>query len=206
MSVLKYPILQSGFVAFSETGLVRPKTSPPTFSEQILFRQKNQEYAPYFYSEDVTNAFNEWRGMPYIIKSFDFQEKILKLAFARFGLNIGDWMMNQSYKPSFTFTHRQFLELMLPWMQNADLVQVTDSSEALRWIGIIGPSSGHEVLFPLGELLQNRFAGDTSVMQTQVAVRNWVQHEGGYESLLTFLFAIFGERTNHMQTPPRSVS
>lgn len=206
MSILKYPILQSGFTALNEIGLVRPKNEPPTFSETILFVRTNKEYMPYFYSEDVTKLFNEFRGNAMIIRTFEFKEKILRAALANFGPSIADWMRTQSRKPSFSYTHLQFLEKILPWTIDLNLVLPTDVAEPLRWIGIIGPGSGHNEQFSVDAVMLDRFANDQSINMTTKALRNWVAREGGYESLLNFLFVIFGERTNHMQNPPASAS
>lgn len=204
--MIKYPILHSGFVALSETALIKPKAVPPSFAETILFREKNRTFEPYFFSQDITNLYNEFRGDYRVIRHFEFRERILKQAFIHFGKNFADWIDFQSKKTTFSNTHKQFLETMVPWTQDPELMQEPDSTSALRWVGLLGPQSGNSVEFSWEKFLRERFTGDTSTNKTEKVITNWVSQKGGYESLLTYLFIIFGERTGHPQYGVQSVS
>lgn len=204
--MLKYPILHSGFVALSETSLIKPTAVPPTFAETILFREKNRTFEPYFYSPEITTLFNEFRGDYRVIRHFEFRERILKQAFVHFGRDFSDWINFQSKKTTFSNTHRQFLETMVPWTQDPEVIPASDASTVLRWVSLLGPQSGNAVEFSWERLLRDRFTGDMSTNKTEKLITNWVSHEGGYESLLTYLFIIFGERTGHLQVNVQSVS
>lgn len=190
MLTLKYPILHSGFLALSETGLTRFIPEAPTFSDTILFRQRNAEYDNLFYSEDVSKLFIRFQSNPRVIKDPEFQHEILAQAMKRFGPSIIDWIDFQSNKPAFTQTHKQFLIKMSAWM-SAD-TQTPDSLDCIQWIGFLGPGQGQNVSAAVGLFPS---VGDMSVLVN--AISNWVSKEGGYESLLSYLYVIFGERTGH---------
>lgn len=204
--MLKYPILHSGFIVSDERNLLKPKQMPPSFGETILFMAKNREHEPFFYSEDITSLFLEWRVNPHLTKNFDFKERILRLALSHFGTYIGAWCNFQSRKPTFSYTHRQFLDTLMPWTQNPDLVETDPGTDAIKWLGLLAPSSGHDRPFNFEDETRRLFAGDVATARTDVAIHNWVTRQGGYESLLTYLFIIFGERTGHTQTPPKTVA
>lgn len=204
--MLKYPLLHSGFTMIDERGLLRPTPAPASFAETILFVAKNREHEPFFFSEDVTTLFNEWRGNPKVIKGFDFKERILIQAFKMFGIYLNGWVNFQSRKATFSYTHKQFLDTMLPWTQNPDLIETDPSTDALKWVGLLSPTSGHDVPYNYEQEISDRFAGARDAGRTDYAVRNWVSRQGGYESLLTYLFIIFGERTGHTQSQFKSVS
>lgn len=192
---LRYPILQSGFLSLSSVGLTKQLPSAPSFSDSILFIQTNHEYDNLFYSEDVSKLFTDWQANFHVIRKFEFKEKILEQAMKRFGPAIGEWLAFQGNKPGFTNTHKQFLNKMCAWM-NPTYVSPSDSAEAIKWIGLIGPDQGNNVSFNLYDAISK----DT-VLTTPSILCNWVAKEGGYESLLVFMYIIFGQRVGHTQKP-----
>jgi len=194
--LLKYPILQSGFLALNEAGLVKQIPKQPSFAETILFLETNHEYDNLFYSEDVSDLFIRWQSQFKIINDFEgFRVHVLEQAMKRFGPSILDWMTFQANKPGFSNTHKQFLIKMSQWM-TPDLEAPMNSAEAIRWIGILGPDQGNNIDFDVSALPA------VSVMHdTKEAVANWVAKDGGYESLLGYLYVIFGKRVGHTQKP-----
>jgi len=201
----KYPILQSGYTALTSVGLTKPIATTPTFSETILFRESNKEHDPYFYIEDITNLFNDWQADFRIMKDFCFREKILKQAKLAFGPDITDWLNFQALKPSFSYTHKQFLERMCVWMQPYDFQPVlTQDVEILKWIGLLSPGQGHHIHFNYNEVAQE-LGGIINPANTDEVLSNWMAREGGYESLLTYIFIIFGQRVGHTQYNSQSI-
>lgn len=194
----RYPVLHSGFVALSEAGLTKPKSNPPSFAETILFRQGNREYEPYFYSEDVTSLFDEWRSNPAVLKDFDFRERIIRQAVQRFGPDVGDWMDFQAQKPGFSSTHKQFLQRMVKWTQPLPY-QAGEYVDIIQWLGLLAPGQGNQVSFTYGDTCAS-LGGDFDARVTTKALRNWLSREDGYASLLNFMYVVFGERTNHKQS------
>ncbi len=193
--ILKYPILQSGFLALSETGLIKQVPKQPSFGETILFMEVNHEYDNLFYSEDVSDLFNQWQSRFKIMNEFSgFRVQILEQAMKRFGPSILDWVMFQANKPGFSNSHRQFLTKMSMWMTN-DRTTPADSAEMVRWVGILGPEQGNNI-----DLDVSGFPID-SMDKTANAIANWVAKEGGYESLLGYMYVIFGKRVGHIQRP-----
>lgn len=192
---LRYPILQSGFLGLSSVGLTKELPKAPTFSDTILFTDINHEYDNLHYSEDITTLFNDWQSNFQVMKKFQFKERILEQAMKRFGPSISEWLAFQSNKPSFTNTHKQFLGIMAPWMENC-LTSPGNPSEAIKWIGLIGPSQGNNVNFNVYD-----FISQNTSLVTPVTLCNWVSKEGGYESLLVFLYIVFGKRVGHTQQP-----
>ena len=190
MLTLKYPILQSGFLGLSETGLKKQIPQPSTFADTILFRDCDTEYDNLFYSSDVTKLFKRFQSNPRDIRSVDFQHEILEQAMKRFGVSIIDWIDFQSNKPGFSETHKQFLSRMTAWMAaDTDIPEYTD---ALRWIGFLGPGQGHNVQAGVGNM-----PGIGGMTDVPTAITNWVSKVGGYESLLVHLYVIFGKRVGH---------
>lgn len=193
LMTLKYPILHSGFLALSEVGLTKKIPAAPTFSDTILFRDTNHSYDNLFYSADISKLFIEWQSNFHVMKDFEFKERILTCALKAFGPSMAEWLAFQSNKPGFSNTHKQFLTRMTEWLTDTD-VAPTNSSEAIKWLGLIGPSQGNNNNFNINETS----AAKTSLV-TVNAIRNWVCKEGGYESLLVHLYIIFGERVGHTQ-------
>lgn len=194
--LLKYPILQSGFLALSEAGLVKQIPKQPSFAETILFLETNHEYDNLFYSQDVSDLFVRWQSQFKIINDFEgFRVHVLEQAMARFGPSILDWMMFQANKPGFSNTHKQFLVKMSAWM-TPDFNAPADGAEVVRWVGILGPEQGNNIEFDVSTL------ASVSVMHDTVqAIANWVAKEGGYESLMNYMYVIFGKRVGHTQKP-----
>lgn len=194
--LLKYPILQSGFLGLTETGLTKQLPKQPSFAETILFTEVNHEYDNLFYSQDVSELFTQWQAQFKLINDFSgFRVKVLEQAMQRFGPSMLDWMSFQANKPGFSNTHRQFLTKMSVWM-NESTDAPADSAEVVRWVGILGPGQGNNVDFDIGALSSVDQLGSTTA-----AIGNWVAKEGGYESLLGFMYVIFGKRVGHTQKP-----
>lgn len=201
----KYPILQSGFTALTSVGLTKPNPVPATFSETILFREKNKEHDPYFFIEDITNLFNDWQADFRIMRDFSFREKILKQAKMAFGHDLTEWLNFQALKPSFSYTHKQFLERMCVWLQPYTFEPVlTQDVEIIKWIGLLSPGQGHHIPFNYNHVAAD-LGGIINPGDTNELLANWVAREGGYESLLTYIFIIFGERVGHTQFTSQSL-
>lgn len=191
MLTLKYPILQSGFLALSETGLVKQIPGQPSFSDTILFIRSNTEFDNHFYSETISKLFEEWQSNFVVMKDPKFQHRILEQAMKAFGTSVLDWIDFQSNKPGFTQTHKQFLTRMSEWMGDGNEPSMV-AEEAVRWVGFLGPSQGNNIDMHVGELAHVR--GMATLSQ---AIINWVSKESGYESLLVHLYVIFGKRVGH---------
>ncbi len=192
---VKYPRLQSGYLALSEKGLTQQLPQTATFAETILFTPINHEYDNLFYSGEVSKLFMDWQADCKRINKFDFRSKILKLAMDCFGFSVLEWLSFQSGKPDFSTTHRQFLQRMVPWILPGTDVPY-ETSEGIKWIGLIGPSQGNNVSFNV-----TSFPGWEESRTTTQAIQNWVARDGGYESLLVHLYVIFGQRVGHTQRP-----
>lgn len=193
MLTLKYPVLQSGFLDLKEAGLTKQIPDQLTFSDTILFREKNREYDNLFYSDDVSRLFEEFQSNFKVMKTFAFRERILEQAVKRFGPSISEWMAFQSDKPGFTAMHRQFLERMCSWIDATEQTP-SDAAEVIRWVGLIGPDQGNNIRFNINTQFP-QLNGITTVQ----AVQNWVLKENGYSAILAFLYVIFGKRVGHTQ-------
>lgn len=192
---LKYPILQSGFLALSQTGLTQKQPENASFAATILFTPINREYDNLFYNQDVSVLFQEWQANFHLIRKFEFQERVLKQAMLCFGPSILDWLAFQEGKPDFSATHKQFLVKMIPWLLGT-LETPDEAAESIKWVGLLGPSEGHSVRFNTAS-----YPGLSDVATTEQAICNWVAKESGYESLLVHLYVIFGQRVGHVQKP-----
>lgn len=193
MSSLRYPILQSGFIGLSESGLTKELPKEPTFSDTILFTHVNKEYDNLFYNAEITDMFNEWQTNASIIKSFGFRERLLRQAFSMLQPSLIEWLSFQSMKPGFTNIHKQLLVKMCSWMSDTPGAPEL-SSEPLKWINLLGPSQGNIVKFTIHDTIAAK-----SAMSTVSSVQRWVSKDSGYESLMVYLYIIFGRRVGHTQ-------
>ena len=191
----KYPILQSGFLGLNVTGLTKQIPEAPTFADTILFSQRNHEFDNLFYSEEISRLFEEFQSNFHVMRKPEFQHRILEQAMKRFGTSILEWLEFQGNKPSFSQTHMQLLVRMSAWMAPG-IEQPAPAEEVVRWVGFLGPLQGQSVEFRVNELKEV-----SALLNLPEAIVNWVSKPSGYESLLNYLYVIFGKRVGHIQRP-----
>ena len=192
-----YPILQSGFIGFSDKSLKRPTPVEPSFREAVIFKEFKSPLSRYKYSPACSDLFFDWSAKPELLKDFDFREKIVRAAFESFGTkSIYDWLNLQIDKPTVGSLHMTFLLETLSFITKHE----PRSIQNVQWIRLLEGSdkSVHgtakfNTFFKTGV---NTVDNDNCLqLDLESFLTRWLQVEGGFEDLLISLFVIFGDRS-----------
>lgn len=193
-----YPILQSGFIAFDNSGFVRSAVKPSTFHSVILDTEgKDSTLDHLHYSPAVKELFTSWSSDPKLLKDFDFREKILKTAFIAFqSLNFYEWVELQNTNVALTSLHRTFMIETLEYFKLNSKRQ-TNLNTWLRLLERNPHPTGEAIEFKKYFKLSsdgNRNDSNNVPCSLSSVIKLWVSKEGGFEDLLLTLAVIFGER------------
>jgi hypothetical protein len=185
-------ILQSGFVCTNTSILKKGKVEKPNFSDIVLVKTHLKRDETNYYCEEVQSLYESYCADFSIINKFDFREQILKFAFLLFNQNsIRDWLMYQHQSPYFTETHRAFL------IQTLQFVNGTQRTMSVsQWFNLLDSSdSTSKVNLDLDVLIER----DPSIKYMNANIheflKEWVCKKSGFMDLLTFMHAVYGERT-----------
>jgi hypothetical protein len=199
--MVTYPVLQSGFVALSQKGLKRPEPIEPTFREAVIFKDYKSPLNKYYYSPLATELFIEWCNNSKVLKSFDYRERVIKLACEQFGkYNFRNFLSLQNEKPSISDLHNVFIMETLEYL----LVDKTRSISTVQWLSMLEATTvDNRVQVKVDSYFnRNALGTDNSVkIPTNAAdiIQIWVQKENGFEDLMLCLFIMFGERTRRTE-------
>jgi len=199
----KYPVLQSGFISYTDEFLTKPDQSPPTFADSILLKEYKKKSNNYFFSKTVTSLYDSWRNDPTIIKQFDFRENILSTVFTSFGTDsVYKWLRLQDEQETITELHRQFINETFIYA----IVGNRRSIESVQWIRLLGTTSNisallattthfKPVVMDVYELCES-----SNTFTFATLLEKWLCRENGRENgfvdLLVTLYVIFGIREN----------
>lgn len=194
--VKQYPILQSGFISLTNTGMLTPERINQSFSSAILGKEVDNSMEEYFYSRDVELLITDWKNDSSVMKRFDFREKIIQTAFRCFATpNIRYWIEMQNLRPTLGTLHKEFLLDTLMYIAVDDPRKI----ECLQWCRLLFPESGGSLTFKELTDLANKSSIRTDtrfgpLYDTPVFLQQWVARKDGYVDLLKSLHAIFGRR------------
>lgn len=180
---MKYPILMSGFISLTADGLVPYNTEYDTYASVVLTKSHLTVNNPYFYSEELTEIYNQWSGKPEIMKEFSFREKVLTQAKRLFStVSILSWFNAQSGQTYVGSSHQQFLNDTYNFVVHG----TTRPIHIAQWLPLLNA----ERITVTRHFDYASFSGSllTSFLQT------WVTRPGGYTDLLIALHVIFGSR------------
>lgn len=183
-----YPVLQSGFVAMSESGFKKSDLSQPTVRDVLLYHMPEKKTTHYFYHPQITELYLSYCASPEKLKDFDFREQIIKQAVAVFkGTTFYDWILLQSNKPTIGNLHREFIVQTLNYLLNDQAREIHLS----QWIRLLETDIKAK-LVPI-EVSEIKTARIFPLKTTEL-LSLWLSKPKGYEDLLLSLFAMFGSR------------
>lgn len=195
MRIQKYPVLQSGFMALTTIGMLRPEPVNQTFSATILGKDTSNVMDDYFYSREVEILMTEWKNDPKVFKPFEFRERIIDTAVACFATpSMKHWLELQYYKPTLGKLHREMLLDTVNFVVNGEDRKV----EAFQWSRLLFPEAGYSLDFDnVKAVLSSDRAKNFQyghLADTLSFIHQWVMRPDGYVDLLKTLHAIFGRR------------
>lgn len=196
----KYPILQSGFIGFSDTAFNKPAPHEPSFRSAIIFKDTRNPLDKYHYSKDVKELFKLWITNFDNMKSMEFRERVLKTAFKCFGTsNFYEWLALQSKQSTVTDLHRAFILETLDFllMENARKIHVSAWSRMLE-----ADERCDAVAIDVTKYFQKEsmFLDSKNVklpVRMSEIIQLWVSKPQGFDDLLYSLHIIFGDRMAH---------
>ncbi len=189
----RYPILQSGFIAASETGLSVHKTETDIVLDYTLSKTHLKNINNYFFSKDITAIHKAWHADQALLTKFDFREKILKEAKQAFafltGLSFQKWLQLQIDKESVTDMHMTFLNETIGFIFGK-----TRTMSVHQWFSLLeAKSTNNHADIKLDT--QGLGIDAAAIYSLEKVIQLWVSRPNGFEDLLSCLNVIFGERT-----------
>lgn len=197
----KYPVLQSGFVAFSSEGLTLPNPVEPTVREAVIFKQFKSPLLDYFYSKEVTEMFNRWSANKDAMREFEFRERILKSGLRLFGTkNFRDWLDFQHKVKALSPLHGKFI---LETVEHI-VTGAPRKIESVQWINLLeAGDQAKAVHVDPREFLKIRKGAQAYEYVPQSfeeLILTWTKTRTGFEDLLITLYVIFGQRARQNVT------
>lgn len=208
MSAKPCPLLQSGFAAFSDTVLTKPETNTGAALVSALKTGKINPVSnnPYFFSQEATDLFQEYLTNTNSLSSFEFREKILKLAFKLMSPKkqpFVSWVRLQFEVPNLSHLHYTFLKDTLEYL--ASVPEAGRSVEMESWQSLLLASGSSKKETKTEFNVEKYFSSEKSsfastffinpipVPMHEVLVR-WVSKTKGFRDLLMFLFIVYGKK------------
>lgn len=189
----RYPILQSGFIASSESGLSVHKTETDIVLDYTLGKTHLKNINNYFFSKDITALHKAWHGDQSLLTKFEFREKILKEAKQAFafltGTSFQKWVQLQVDKESVTDMHMHFLNETIGFIFGK-----TRTMTVHQWYSLLEARSTNNHS-DISLNINNLGIDSSSIYSLEKVIQLWVSRKDGFEDLLNSLFVIFGERT-----------
>lgn len=197
---MKYPILRSGFITFTQRGLRQPNQPTDDLSMSILGKERLIVDNDNFFHDNIQKLFVQCIKDAHLngLNNNVVQENILKAAAEAFGkedgtANFFDWIMLQEINPGMTSIHQKFLMDTCEYLtgKKRDLA-------AFQWIPLLeaGTSENRSTLRTSNyhkKMEEFRRSGVIPHKLSDVLVR-WVRQERGFYDLMMSLEAIFGNR------------
>ncbi len=192
----KYPILQSGFVSFTEETLLTPVKYNDLVISNVLSKDYRSPSNRYFYSKPLSMLYNKWLGNPQCLREFDTREQIIKHAKVLFSNpSLFKWMQLQLDHGEIGNLHEAFILDTLEFLTGKDRrIQVA------QWISLLEKAIKSQAIqidlakFFDREKYPQPIYTDTLPGQLTDILQIWINRPQGYEDLLISLYVIFGNR------------
>ena len=192
----KYPILQSGFISFTEETLLTPVKYNDLVISNVLSKDYRSPSNRYFYSKPLSMLYNKWLGNPDCLRDFDTREQLLKLAKTLFATpSFFKWMQLQMDHGEIGSLHETFLIDTLEYLSGR-----TRRIETPQWVSLIEKAiKSYATQVNIAQFFDKEKYPQiayTSMLSSSTVdiLQTWVSRSGGYEDLLISLYVIFGNR------------
>jgi hypothetical protein len=190
----RYPQLQSGFLAPSESMVKKPEPIPTTPASSLLNRQPTRTQQDLFYVPELDDLLNTIIQRPILLRDFEFQEKILETIGKAFnGMSFASFVTLQAENPAVSQVHIDFLDetiaCVLGLKENRNISVST-------WSSVISaanpPHGGFKPTVMNNKYNEYKF----TQMTLGVFMLLWIKRLG-YSDLLLSMQTIFGRRSLH---------
>ncbi len=192
----KYPIMQSGFVSFTEETLLTPVKYNDLVISNVLSKDYRSPSNRFFYSRPLSELYNLWLGDSQCLRSFENREKLIKLAKTLFSNpSFFKWVDLQTDHGMLGDLHRTFLIDTLEYLSGN-----TRQLEVGQWIGLIEKAiKSIATKVDIARFFDKELygtSGYSDLLPSHVVdiLDIWVRKPGGFEDLLITLYVIFGNR------------
>ncbi len=192
-NVVLYP---RGFIGF-DTGLITDKTSGVDMDSWVKSIKLNkpimQEVSPYKGIPQVDSLWKEYESGVKFITSFDFREKILKLALISFGtLSFYDWCNLQNKNIYFTALHKKFLNDTFKFIEEGKRSVANTTWQSLLSMKEAN-SQDSEAVYEMNDFFRMNQGEDyRRSFRLSITLEEWTMKENGFEDLLMTLHLLFG--------------
>lgn len=182
------PILQSGFLANTDIGLIKSTETNLTreIKYLILTSSVRDKFNPYFYDPDIERIYNKFMTKNSLIRNFEYRELILIKAIQLFGNMPFNWFKSQSKSPIFTHKHYRFLVDTLNYIRTGNRhLGIT------TWISIIKPEGVKDDPDEYDKYMLS-LANDPILSNLPEMLSAWTSNIDGFLDLLLTMKIIFG--------------
>lgn len=190
----RYPQLQSGFLAPSETMVEKPEPLPTTPASSLLNRRPTRTQQELFYVPELDKLLSDMIQRPILVKDLEFQEKLLETVGKAFaGMSFSGFISLQAENPGISQVHLDFLDETVSCvlgLREQRNVSVTTWSSV---ISAANPPSGGFKPGQFNNKYQDQGFGRLSLGEFMVL---WIRRLG-YSDLMLSMQTIFGQRSLH---------
>lgn len=192
----KYPILQSGFINFTDENLKTPVKYNDLVISNVLSKDYRSPSNRYFYSAEISELYNLWCGNPNCLKDFDIREQLLHITKLLFGQHsFFKWLRLQTEHADLSDLHKTFLIETLEY-----LVGQPRRLETAQWIKLLEKAIKSEgVKINIERFFDKELYHSVDPLSllpsTLIDILViWTSKPRGFEDLLLTLYVIFGNR------------
>ena len=196
-------MLQSGFLAWPTSDLVKTDPTDPNFKADLYSPDYQVMDTENYYDKGVEALFTQWRKDNSCLDHFEFREAIILTTYRVFReKTISPWLRLQLSRASLSYLHRKFLtESLGSAVRN--VAKTVDNFQYYRLLrptvsAVTTPSQDRDVTGVLSTLLN---PGDNTMMSD--IVFKWTMDIDGLADLLSTLHVIFGRRSGSASVSER---
>lgn len=192
---MKFPILQSGFLALNELGLVRSEPiNEDSFVRAIeLGKPTDPAGNVFFYNKDVQLLYERFINDHKVIRQFEFREELFKLTKMLLGgHSFPYWVTLQLQSPYLTATHRRFLNDTMRYIFTGEREVSCEN-----WMGLIYSRTAIAEDAKTELMIKEYFSGPRPKLSSGFIdlIAQWTQHSYGVNDLLHFLAIVFSKQS-----------
>lgn len=190
---IQYPILQSGFICFSDKGLAKsPQPTEENFIKAVeLGKPFDKNGNPFFFDPEIDRLIRIFENENKKVRSFEFREEFLVAIKNAFKCNkLSDWVLEQKFSPYYSSIHNRFIEDTIRFISKGEREVSIDS-----WKGIIYPRAATQADLNIPYSDEMKYYLKEYNPTLNVVFSEWTSRVGGWEDLFTTVGIIFSGLT-----------
>jgi len=196
-SVMKYMVLQSGFITPENNDLVLPTLTKPDLVDVVTKPQRHSA-SPYYHSATITELFAKYGFNSSVIKDFDYREQYLKAFIGLMNsVSFKAWVYAQKQNSTISRMGVEFLIDTLRYISTGErYININN------WMGLLDAVPGMRAdsddiaLFEcyFGDRLDtNIYTGPTIPHDLTTVISRWCSHTEGFKDFVMTAGIIFGK-------------